>query len=284
MADDPPVRLDRTGYRLEFEDDFEGRSLDRTRWLPHYLPQWSSRDASAARFEIGDSLLRLRIDRDQRPWCQEWDGALRVSSLQTGVFAGPLGSPIGQHRFAPGVVVREAQEPMALYTPQYGLIECRARAVADPANMVALWMIGYEDRPERSAEICIFEIFGRDVSADSTRIGMGVHPFGDPTIDDDFERVSVEFDAGEFHAYAAEWTPERVRFFVNEELVREVARSPAYPMQLMLNVYEFATGPAPTSAADRYPKEFLVDWVRGWRHDQTADQPGSNSTVGSGLG
>ena len=164
MADAPPVRLDRTGYRLEFDDDFDGSSLDQARWLPHYLPQWSSRAASGARYEVVDGLLRLRIDSDQRPWCPEWDGALRVSSLQTGVFAGPLGSPIGQHRFAPDVVVREEQEPVALYTPQYGLIECRARAVADPANMVALWMIGYEDRPERSAEICIFEIFGRDVA------------------------------------------------------------------------------------------------------------------------
>ena len=120
--------------------------------------------------------------------------------------------------------------------------------------------------------------------ADNTRIGMGVHPFGDPTIDDDFERVSVELDAGEFHAYAVEWTPERVRFFVDEEQVHEVAQSPAYPMQLMLNVYEFSSGPAPTSPAGSYPKEFLVDWVRGWRRDGSADQPGSNSIVGSGLG
>ena len=31
------------------------------------------------------------------------------------------------------------------------------------------------------------------------------------------------------------------------------------------NVYELADGPEPASAADQYPKEFLVDWVRGWR-------------------
>jgi hypothetical protein len=37
-------------------------------------------------------------------------------------------------------------------------------------------------------------------------------------------------------------------------------------MQLMLNVYEFARDEQ-ASASDRYPKEFLVDWVRGWRHD-----------------
>jgi hypothetical protein len=257
-------RLDRSGYRLEFEDDFDAPSLDRTRWLPYYLPQWSSRDASAARYDIGDSLLRLRIDRDQRPWCPEWDGDVRVSSLQTGVFAGPTGSRIGQHQFAPGLVVRESQEPVALYTPQYGLIECRARATADPATMVALWLIGYEDRPERSAEVLVFEIFGRDVFPGRVAVGMGVHPFGDPSIDDDVEQVTLPLDARGFHDYAAEWTEERVRFFVDEQQVREVAQSPAYPMQLMLNVYEFA-GLERASPADRYPKEFQVDWVRGWR-------------------
>ena len=46
-----PVSKD--GYELEFEDTFDGDSLDLTRWLPHYLPQWSSREASAARYEVG---------------------------------------------------------------------------------------------------------------------------------------------------------------------------------------------------------------------------------------
>jgi len=277
------MRLDRTDYRLEFEDDFDSPTLDRTRWLPYYLPQWSSNAASAARFDIGDGFLRLRIDRDQQPWCPEWDGDVRVSSLQTGLFAGPVGSPIGQHQFAPGLVVREAQEPAALYTPQYGLIECRAQAIADPATMVALWLIGYEDRPERSAEILVFEIFGRDVVPGNAAVGMGVHPFGDQSIADDVEQVALPLDAGEFHDYAVEWTPERVRFFVDEQQVREVAQSPAYPMQLMLNIYEFARDEQ-DSASDRYPKEFLVDWVRGWRRDADADQEGLNSIVGSGLG
>jgi Glycosyl hydrolases family 16 len=257
-------RIDRFRYRLAFEDDFEGPSLDQTRWLPYYLPQWSSRAASAARYDIADSLLRLRIDRDQRPWCPEWDGGVRVSSVQTGVFAGPAGSRIGQHHFAPGLVVRETQEPVAMYTPQYGLIECRARAIADPSNMVALWLIGFEDQPERSAEILVFEIFGRDVTPGRVAIGMGVHPFGDPSIVDDVEQVTLRLDAREFHDYAAEWTPDGVRFFVDGLLVREVAQSPAYPMQLMLNVYEFAEH-LPRSTEDSYPKGFLVDWVRGLR-------------------
>ena len=265
MPHEPGSQLDRSGYVLELDEQFAGPDLDPDRWIPYYLPQWSSRRTSAARYAVRDGRLTLRIDADQQPWCPEWNGWLRVSSLQTGLFAGPLGSPIGQHRFSPELRVREEQPTAALYTPQYGLFECRARAIADPANMVALWMIGLEDAPERSAEILLFEIFGRDVRPDRALVGMGVHPFGEPAIADEFEQVDVAIDATEPHDYAAEWTPNRVSFYVDERLVKVVEQSPAYPMQVMLNVYEFADGPGRASAPSAYPKVFEVDWFRGWR-------------------
>jgi hypothetical protein len=36
-------------------------------------------------------------------------------------------------------------------------------------------------------------------------------------------------------------------------------------MQFMLDIYEFADGPDPASAPERYPKVFEVDWFRGYR-------------------
>jgi beta-glucanase (GH16 family) len=191
---------------------------------------------------------------------------VRVSSLQTGVFAGPVGSTVGQHRFHPDAVVREAQNNVRLYTPHYGRIELRAKALDDPRAMVALWLIGYEDEPERSAEICVCEIFGRDVGADHAAVGMGLHPFGDPSIGDDFSAVRIPIDAREFHVYAAEWTPEQVVFLVDGDLVRTVGQSPAYPMQLMLGIYEFPPDDdAATRPDEDYPKSFAVDYVRGYR-------------------
>ncbi|WP_049563763.1 glycoside hydrolase family 16 protein [Nonomuraea sp. SBT364] len=250
------------GYELEFEDTFDGDRLDGSRWVPRYLPQWTTGDASAARHRVGDGRLDLLIEADQPPWCPELEGALRVSSLQTGVFAGPLGSTIGQHGRGSGAVVREPQRDVRLYTPRYGLIEMRARTTDDPRCMAALWMIGYEDEPERSAEICVCEIFGRDVGRDATRVGMGVHPFGDPSITDDFTQVTLPIDARDFHVYAVEWTPDRVSFSVDGRHVRTVNQSPAYPMQLMLGIYEF---PEPVASVRPYPKRFTVDYVRGYR-------------------
>jgi hypothetical protein len=249
------------GYELVFEDTFDGVVIDTRRWLPHHLPQWSSRRQSAARYRLGDGVLKLRVDADQQPWCPEFDDDVRVSSLQTGVFAGPVGSTVGQHRFNPEAVVREAQQTSRLFTPQYGVVELRAKALADPSAMVALWMIGFEDQPDRSGEICVCEIFGGEVRPDGALVGMGVHPFGDPTLVDEFEKVDVSVDVRQFHVYLAEWTPRYVRFFVDGRPVKLVSQSPAYPMQLMLGVYDFGGG----QSGGSYPKEFVVDYVRGYQ-------------------
>jgi hypothetical protein len=125
-------------------------------------------------------------------------------------------------------------------------------------------MIGYEDEPERSAEICVCEIFGRDVGPDSAAVGMGVHPFGDPGIVDEFSVETVAIDAREFHVYAADWTPESVSFSIDDRPVKIVEQSPAYPMQLMLGIYEFREHDTASPGDGAYPKEFVVDYVRGY--------------------
>lgn len=260
--------LDRSGYELELDDAFTGPLLDRARWLPAYLPQWSSRVAAAARYEIGPGGLVLRIDPDQAPWAPEWNDGLRTSSLQTGVRSGPVGSGDGQHHFRPDLVVREAQEPWWGYTPLYGLIELTAAATGDPDAMCALWMIGLEETPERSAEICVMEVFGRDVGPDVTCVGMGLHPFGDPVIRDDFSAVALEIDARDLHTYSVEWLPGVVRWYVDDRLVRVADQAPDYPMQLMLDIYAFPSEDGSSGSPDAGAgsgARFAVRRVRGWR-------------------
>lgn len=227
---------------------------------PLLLPQRSSRERSATRYDLSGGSLQLRIDRDQPPWCPEFDGDTRVSSLQTGVFAGPQGSTIGQHRFDPRAVIREEQPPLRLYTPLYGVFIISARVPADPACMASLWMIGYEDQPERSAEICVFEIFGRDMSEADVAVGVGVRPFADPAIENDFEQIVLPIDAREVHTYAVEWRPGRTTFFVDGQRIKVVDQAPSYPMKFMLGIYEFGR-----PSAGAYPKRFTVDSFSGYR-------------------
>jgi beta-glucanase (GH16 family) len=100
---------------------------------------------------------------------------------------------------------------------------------------------------------------------------MGLHPFGDPAIRDEFAAESVPIDARAMHEYAAEWTPDHVAFAVDGRIVKVVDQSPAYPMQFMLGIYEFAESLDPPHSADGYPKELVVDWFRAWRRVPSGD-------------
>jgi hypothetical protein len=59
------------GVRPAFSDDFDGPGLDTSVWIPHCLPMWSSRSASAATHVVTGSELRLTIPPDQELWCPE---------------------------------------------------------------------------------------------------------------------------------------------------------------------------------------------------------------------
>jgi hypothetical protein len=251
-------RLDRNGFEQEFADDFDGPVLDEAKWLPVYLPHWSGSETARARYRLGDGRLTLTIDPDQPSWLPERTGAMRVSNLQTGVFSGPVGSPIGQHHFAPGLTVVEAQEERALYTPSSGLVEARVAMHLPPGTMAALWLIGFERTPDECAELTVFEVFGDETSNDHALVGMGVHPFADPRLTDTFRKVPVDVDVRGFHTYAATWSGQGARIFVDDEEVASVEAAPDYPLQLMLDVFEFQTPQAPAP-------RLVVDHVAGYR-------------------
>ena len=153
--------LDLTGYRLDVDERFEGE-LDTGRWFPHFLPHWSTLEQSRARFETGDG-LRLIVDGDSELWAPHLGDGSRVAHLQTGHFSGPIGSAVGQHRFRDDLRVRTAAPELALWHLTHGVVEVRAKAIADPDVMVAFWPMGVERDPRDSGELCVFEIFGNEL-------------------------------------------------------------------------------------------------------------------------
>jgi hypothetical protein len=266
MATDlPPNPLDKPGYRLDFHDEFDGVALDRSKWVPFYLPQWSSRERSAASHRVADGTLILQIAEEQAPWCPEFDGGVRCSSLQTGLFAGPLGSTMGQHRFRPEVRVREVQPTERLYVPRYGYFELRARAELGRDDLAALWMIGFEDASERSGEITICELFGKGIRNGAATLGYGIKPVTDPNLTPgEFHEDVLPFDPAEFHIYAAEWRPEGVDFYLDNRHLGCARQSPAYPMQFMLNVYALPPAENAPGGKQSLPS-FTVDYFRAWQ-------------------
>lgn len=266
--DFPSNPLEKKGYILEFHDEFNDRVLDKDKWVPYYLPHWSSRVQTAPNYYLDGDNLILQIMKEQQPWCPEFDGEVRCSSIQTGEFAGPVGSKVGQHRFNNALVVREKQKNVRKYTPKYGYFEVRAKGLKSSANHVSVWMIGYEESPENSSEIAIFEQVGSHVSSSSTGIRYGVHPWGDPNIFDEFYEDFIHINPLQYHIYGLEWTPTHLDFYIDNVLIRIINQSPNYSMQFMLSIYELRFEGAWSGPYDpnrSYPISFIIDYFRAYR-------------------
>jgi hypothetical protein len=172
-----------------------------------------------------------------------------------------VGSTQGPQPFREGLLVREEQPTLWGYTPHRGHIEIRMRADVDAASMFALWLSGIEDRPERSGEICVAEIFGDTIRGDSVEVGMGIHRFRDPALVEEFTRVRLQLDTTAFHDYAVDWSAEAVEFLVDGRCVYRVAQSPDYPMQLMVGVFDFPA--RRTRSAPAFTPQLVVSRVIG---------------------
>ena len=250
-----------TGSGLD--ERFEGDALDPEVWFPYYLPHWSSRELSAATYNIQDGDLHLLIPPEQPLWCPDLhEEPLRVSGVQTGSFAGPLGSTIGQQPFKEGLTVMEEQPTFWGYTPHFGRIEVRMRGILTPRSMFGFWLAGIEDRPERSGEILVAEVFGESIEDGSAAVGMGIRSFRDPDLSGDFSTPRLKIDVSEPHTYAAVWNPVSVEIVVDEMLVRRIDQSPGYPMQLMIGVFDFPARDSSGVWADQVP-ELVVSSVKG---------------------
>jgi hypothetical protein len=263
-------------FTEDFVDDFEGPELDPHHWIDHYLPHWTTPDRSRARYDFvpgsgsdGASGLRLRIDADQPAWLDHSDG-MRVSNIQTGSFSGARGSARGIHRSDPTLVVRTPVATERLWTPSAGRVDVTLRANADPTCMVAVWLVGFEERsPDDSGEICIAELFGDAITPDHARINLGIKAHRDPRLLTKMVQPVLPIDATQPHSYGAEWNSSRVHFFVDDNLVHTIDHGINYPMQLMVDLFEFPRGGDGSGGSDAardpadYPKTAVVHGVRG---------------------
>lgn len=255
---------------MAFSEDFTGPDLDRSRWLPSYLPAWSSTAASAATYSLHNRRLTLRIPPKQGLWCPgDHQPPLRVSGIQSGSWSGPAGSTRGQQRYREGLVVQEEQERFEGWLPRpgpgtAGRVAVRCAMSLSPRSMAALWLSGVEDdaAQERCGELCVVEVFGRALSAvpPSAEVGVGIKAFRDPALRQDFDAPRLKIDVADFHTYAVVWDAAEAVFTVDDREVRRCAGPPTYPMQVMVAVFDFPEWS--NGRDDLHVPELVIDWIR----------------------
>ena len=139
--DYPASPLDKEGYRLIFHDEFDGEELDRSKWIPEYLPSWP-KDRSVCRptYEMKDGILRLTIDKDSK---NEFDKGMYISGFMSA-------SRTGMHHYDPKRKALHDIKTEATQINQYGYYEMRAKMQAGGGVHCAWWLIGFEDNPNQT--------------------------------------------------------------------------------------------------------------------------------------
>jgi hypothetical protein len=120
-----------------------------------------------------------------------------------------------------------------------GRLTVRARADITRRSMVSVWLTGFEDEPDRSGEVCVFEVFGDAVTPADVGVGSGIHAFRDPVLAEDFTVTPLAIDLREWHDFAVDMRPGACTWSVDGQVVRTVDRCPSYPLQLLVGVFDF---------------------------------------------
>jgi hypothetical protein len=242
----------------DFEDDF-ATPLRADLWVDHYLPQWTTPDRSAARYESSDAGLRLRIDDDQLDWRVE-DAPLRVSNIQTGTFSGDAGSRRGTHRHrSDGLTVRTPTATRLLWAPSAGRVEVTVSASRDDGCMLAGWLVGTEHLAEEDAgEVCVFEIDAAAIGETESRARCGVKAHHDPRLTTDMAEIAVPCDLSLAHTWTAIWGNGETVIGCDGRVLRRIAQAPDYPLFLMIDLFEIG------QRSGTYPKTATIHQACGW--------------------
>ena len=243
-------------------EGFHGGDLDPSLWLAEYLPHWTSPERSRARYEVTPQGVELRIEADQPSWLPE-ELEMRVSNLQTAAFSGEVGSAVGQHHHREGLSVVTAVEPFVGWVASAGWVEVTASASTDPDCMFAVWLVGLEaDGPESSSEICVAEVYGKDIHGSISLVTSGIKAHGDPRVRTDMrEDVPVGVDASKASTYRAQWADGQTVLTLNGFVLAEIDQAPTTPLQLMISLFEFPSSSQRTPGD--YPKTAVVHSVQG---------------------
>jgi beta-glucanase (GH16 family) len=164
---------------------------------------------------------------------------------------------------------------------EHGRIEARLKLPQGQGLWPAFWMLGSNLAQAgwpQSGEIDIVENIGREPkTAHGTLHGPGYSGGNGLGSGHDLP-VNL---ADDFHVYAIEWTPERIRWFVDD--VNFFSASPAdlpsgkpwvynQPFFVILNVAVGGAWPGNPDDSTRFPQTMLVDYVRMYGAQDTSER------------
>jgi len=234
------------GWVLEWSDEFDGDSLDRTKWVEETGGGgWGNNELqfyTPRRENVRVADGRLVIEARKEPYQGRGYTSARIKTA--------------------GLMER-----------QYGRFEARIRLPRGQGIWPAFWMLGADIASTgwpRSGEIDIMENIGKEPGiVHGTLHGPGYS--GDKSIGKPSALASGAYADG-FHIYAVEWEPKEIRWY-RDGIHYHTARPDTVPgawvfghsFFLLLNLAVGGDWPGNPDATTAFPQKMLVDYVRVYR-------------------
>jgi len=226
-------KADRPGWKLTFQDEFGGASLNLKNWTPR--DPWGherNRELQAYvtnAFDLRDGILRVKAEK----------GPAFYSGKERAYTSGMM-STYGK------------------FSQEYGRFEIRCRVPAGKGLWPAFWLL--PDPRRWPPEIDVLEILGHQPN----KVYM-THHFRDEQRKHGSHGgswVGPDFSAG-FHEFAVEWSPQALVWFVDGvERYRSEKSIPQGRMFLLVNLAVGGDWPGAPDEKTKLPAAFEVDYVR----------------------
>ncbi len=262
-------KMDRSdeGYELVWQDEFEGDSLDLTKWSYQY--------GTGAEYGLdgwGNSEEEYYTDRPENVRVE--DGKLILTAIKEE-------EAYEQKPYTSGRI-RTVSDEETLFATTYGRIEARIRMPEGEGIWPAFWMLPVDETIyggwAASGEIDIMEAKGRLPG----QIGGTLH-YGQVWPNNTYKTQDYFFPAGtditDFHLYTLEWGPDEMRWLVDDECyftmdqwyaqgkfsATEYASPAPYDVPFYI-IFDLAVGGTFDPEADltkaQFPSSMEVDFVR----------------------
>ncbi|MCX6928016.1 MAG: glycoside hydrolase family 16 protein [Verrucomicrobia bacterium] len=228
-------KAERPGWKLTFQDEFEGTALDLQKWNPK--DPWGRERNNELQayvtnaFEVKDGMLKVRAEK------------------QDAFYSGK------QRVYTSGMMSTYRK-----FSQRYGRFEIRCRVPRGKGMWPAFWLL-----PEPLAwppEIDVLEVLGHEPNK-----LYCTHHFQDEQRkhkSDGGSWTGPDFSA-DFHEFAVEWSPQRIVWFVDgEEHFRSEKSIPHGKMYMLVNLAVGGDWPGAPDDKTRFPAALEVDYVRAY--------------------
>jgi beta-glucanase (GH16 family) len=223
------------------DESFENRSLDESLWSTCYWWECTIRSNeelewyTASQVTIDDGHLHLTAD------------------------ALPARTPKGEtFPYRSGMISTgpEHRDGKAKFSFTYGTVEARLRVPAGQGLWSALWMLPTAggSRPE----VDILEVLGHDTRTSY----QSLHRHDRSAAPLQHTERGSDLAVG-WHVYRLEWMPERLQWYIDDELAFSVRGSdvPDEPMYLMANLAVGGRWPGSPDASTPFPASMIIDYI-----------------------